>query len=166
MSFTFAIFHTMAWAGLKVHQLFQKWEFSLQGFNQLGSGFENGLCYLTELKDFSQTKSQQWISFCYHAVRYYYSIETHKTARLVRSWVYWPDAQITDIRPAVQCKFWSLLFWLGKSKMPEKGLCCSLGSLLEWCSARIHVIYPWYGERVSEKEATDTERWKLKPRHE
>ena len=30
-------------------------------------------------------------------LRYFYSIEKHKTARLVRSWVYWPYAKITSL---------------------------------------------------------------------
>ena len=64
--------------------------------------------YLLDQKILYKTRVKMSIFFIKDIIqwlRYFYSIEKHKTAGLVRSWVYWPDAKITSPGPAVQWYF-------------------------------------------------------------
>ncbi len=52
--------------------------------------------------------TQLKLNLTYKLLRYLH-VEKHKTLRPIWLWVYLPDAWITGLGPAVQCKFWALL---------------------------------------------------------
>ena len=80
---------------------------------QIISNFNNEIKYLWCILTIEVLKKIRltgniWAYFLLK-ISYSDSIEKHKTAGLVRSWVYWPDTKITSPRHVVQWIFWALI---------------------------------------------------------